>query len=395
MSKFIEKFRFKVTLLVVITLLLRIIPAIYTPLVADLRLYMMVGYPLLAGITPYELRTGAYSYPPLWMWAEAGGVWISEFFQIPFQIIIKIPLIISDCLIVLLIYVLAKKYGHKSAFLLGLFYALNPVSIIITGFHGQFDTLMILMILLSIYTLKWSKRWMSPLFLGIAIALKSFPVLLVPFFLLENNKSNYDKIKYLLFSLAPVTILLLPYLISDFEGVSKVLFSYTGFPDHGWVAAFRAFFLLNEKAIFARYASVNILLSVSKILFLVAYGSLLIFTWGRKKYVSLETLIASIFCLFYFLYGGVGSQYLLWVVPFLTLINIRFAILYTIFAFLALLGFYSTFYPEVLSWFFTIFHLPWGRNLVFYRLVTLLFWGYVGIILFLILLPKNTRQEKK
>ncbi len=393
MNSYLEKLKHKELLLVAITILLRLIPAIYTPLVGDLVAFFQVGLVVMKGGSPYSLGS-AYAYPPIWGFIEALGVWLSEFFQIPFQIIIKIPLLISDGLIALLIYKLAKKYGFKSAFFLGLFYAVNPVSILITGFHGQFDTLMLFMILLSVYTFNWAKSWVSPLFLGIAIALKTFPILLVPFFMLENSKNNKEKVKYLLISLAPVTLLLLPYVTYDFDGVSKVLFSYAGWPDHGWVAAFRAIFLLDEKAIFARYLIIDKLFAVSKIIFLFAYGLLVTGVWKRKISAPLINSIAATFCLFLFLYGGISSQYLLWAVPFLILINLRHAIVYTILGSLALLGFYSVFYPDVIAWIFTVLHMPLMGDLGFYRLITLLFWGYLGIVLFSLGVFKKAHGKK-
>ena len=64
MSTFLEKFKKKEILLIVITLLLRITPSIYTPLIADLSAFFQVGSTVLSGGSPYSLG-GAYAYPPL------------------------------------------------------------------------------------------------------------------------------------------------------------------------------------------------------------------------------------------------------------------------------------------------------------------------------------------
>ena len=60
-------------------------------------------------------------------------------------------------------------------------YAAHPVAVLVTGFHGQFDSIALLFVLLSVAALESGHRDRSALWLAAGIATKSFPVLLVPF----------------------------------------------------------------------------------------------------------------------------------------------------------------------------------------------------------------------
>ncbi len=98
-------------------------------------------------------------YPPgymniLWliglMGRMAGGVteWM-----------VKMPSVISDVLICLVLYLEGKKRAnHRTALLVSLFFALNPVSFVSGACWGQTDSLMALLLLLSVVSLL-HKKW--------------------------------------------------------------------------------------------------------------------------------------------------------------------------------------------------------------------------------------------
>ena len=399
-------------ILVIITVIVRLIPAMYTPIVGDLTHWWKAGQAVLHGKNPYVGDGPLYPYPPAWMWIEAGAVWLSQFFHLPFAVVIKIPLIFSDAVIAVLVYVLSLK--QSKTFYKGLFYALNPVAILITGFHGQFDTLPVCMILLAIFYFKRKQLKRSGLFLGLGIAIKSFPILLLPLFLIYLKKSK-EKITYAFLSLLPILLLLTPYVVLNFYEVYKSLLSYSGWTDHGWIGIYRAFYWLIHNSIYIPIPYVEGLLQLSKIIFLCLYTFFLLrFSWSKKQ--SLLNATVFIFILFYFIYGGISSQYLVWILPFIILLNTNLALFYSFFATLALLGYYSFFLPRLLLWLFpfitvsphmeqiiksTVFEnsgqLLKNTPLVhfirsalwFYLLTAIVFWLFVGYVLKLYLTKKQ------
>lgn len=331
----------KIILILIAAFIVRIIPAIIIPNVGDLPTYQKIGDRVLMGENPY-LFTNSYPYPPLWMWFEAGGALIAGLSGWSFPLIIKLPLIASDLTIVFLLY---KISGKKIAWI----FALNPVIILITAVHGQFDTLAILMVLLAVYF--YPRRFViSALFLGIAVAFKSYPILLLPAFLLGakqlRSKSNY--LLYALLTVLPVFVLFLPFLKSSYLQIIDKVFTYSGVSDYGWLAIYRTFIWLKDNIPFQSITGTVELLSLSKLLFI---GSYIYFVWllfRRKTPLSLSFCISGIFLLFYLLYGGIASQYLFWLTPFLLIYNYRLALRYSLFASIALVFFYFSAAKDIL-----------------------------------------------
>src|SRR5262249_9744867 len=99
------------------------------------------------------------NWPVLWIYACAAAVLVHDATGLPFSTLVKLPPIGADaCIAVLLFWTaLRQSVPNRAAALMGLAYALNPVSILITGYHGQFDALM-----LAPTVLAWS-IWTAPL----------------------------------------------------------------------------------------------------------------------------------------------------------------------------------------------------------------------------------------
>lgn len=102
---------------------------------------------------------GFCDYPPGYMYIlwivgligqVAGGIT---------ELMLKMPSIISDVMICLVLYLEGKKHmQHRNALLLSLFWALNPVSFVAGACWGQTDSLMTLLLLLSVIML-FKKQW--------------------------------------------------------------------------------------------------------------------------------------------------------------------------------------------------------------------------------------------
>ena len=80
---------------------------------------------------------------------------------------------------------LLNNRSTKTKFALLLMLALCPPSIMISGFHGNSDPVMIFCVLLSIYLLEKQKApVLSGLVFGLALSVKVVPLIFVPAFLL-------------------------------------------------------------------------------------------------------------------------------------------------------------------------------------------------------------------
>ena len=99
-----------------------------------------------------------------------------------FNFAVKLPLFVSDAIVALLVYRLVRLLGgsDRLAIYASLVWWLNPIGIFESAIHGAFDSLVALSIIASLY---WALR-MRPsaagVAIGIGVALKLTPLLLVP-----------------------------------------------------------------------------------------------------------------------------------------------------------------------------------------------------------------------
>ena len=106
-----------------------------------------------------------------------------------FMLILKLPYFLFDLGIS---FILLKLYGKK-IFYLWLF---NPLNLYLIYILGNFDVIPVFFTALSWYFLKSSPKYLSFLTLGIATALKLYPVLFLPFFLLYKPKSIFRNLLF-------------------------------------------------------------------------------------------------------------------------------------------------------------------------------------------------------
>ncbi|GAW86992.1 conserved hypothetical protein [Bathymodiolus platifrons methanotrophic gill symbiont] len=195
----------------------------------DIASYRIVADIMANGGNVYE-ETQRYNYGPIWFHI------LAFLDTLPFPI--SDPLLslrwkvtsflsITDIAIAVCLY---RWYGFKIATL----FFLNPISIIITGYHSQFDNLAILMALISIKTLdnssnKLSYKTLLGLFLlGVCLSIKHL-LFLFPFWLAFKNTRWRDKLITLSI---PYTVFLasfLPYLSKGADGILNHVFLYRGF----------------------------------------------------------------------------------------------------------------------------------------------------------------------
>ncbi len=142
----------------------------------DLQSYIQVGELTLKGINIYpEIAKLHHPYLPFFLYFEASAIWLSES-KIMALAIIKIMNILFDLGILYLVYLLSKK-NLKTTFI----YAMNPVTILITTLHGQFDVIPVFFILLAIYLLNKKQELLSVLSFSLAVLTKTWPILfLIP-----------------------------------------------------------------------------------------------------------------------------------------------------------------------------------------------------------------------
>ena len=286
--------------------------------------------------------TDRYPYPPVWIWIIALARWVSVTFGMKFDIAARVPAIIGDLALALLLLRFAwRRFGACWLALVPmLLFALNPLAILISAGHGQFDALVIFFLLLAVYL--WGEKqneriiW-GALALGMAIALKGYPALALPYFVFSAPRGS--RLRLTAASFVPLVVSVLIY--CALFGVSPHMLSnvlgYQSTPDLGWG------FLL-DKAGLANATVGTILRYVAEALILLfaVFGPAALFR-GRPV-----VALVAVFSVFYALTYTMSVQYIFWILPFLCLALPVWSLIYTVVGLFAAVSFYLPRYPAAL-----------------------------------------------
>ena len=220
--------------------------------------------------------------------------------------------------------------GHKDLFRTLFLLALCPTSILINGYEGNIDGLMIFFPLLSIWLTGTGKPlWLAGAAWAIGFNIKAVPLMFGPVFLCNLKKSK-ALIQFFLAAIVLTFLVSLPFVIQS-PGIVKNVLGYAsiygvwGITKLAVTLAGPAAFLhwpydvVGWHAIFSR-----VLRAVVVIVILVV--SLLMCRLKAKP--PLLSQLGLVIAIFLFLTPGFGVQYLLWLVPFVTAAGLRATLIY-------------------------------------------------------------------
>ena len=182
---------------------------LHPTLSSDIFFAMERSRHMLDGDTPYRdfevNKPPAYAYM-LYLMGLTMGVGDVQF---------RLFFIAVDMLVLFMVFRLAGLLLQKrDAFRAAWAYALLPLAAVDIGYSGHYDPVPTFFVLAALFLFLTRKgRWLelSSLSLGTAFALKLFPVVLLPFFLIKLKGNKRRAEYFLLFSL-PMTLSLLPVL---------------------------------------------------------------------------------------------------------------------------------------------------------------------------------------
>lgn len=157
------------------------------------------------GITNIVLSP--FQAPNFTKWINDWGPNKYDYPNLPFYLLVlKIPYLVIDFLMALILFKLTKSLNLMT------FWFLNPINIYLIYILGNFDILPAFLTLLSYYLLQKNRSYLSFFILGLAVAIKFYPLIFIPFYF-PYFKKNYKRI--LLF-ISPIIISVLPFLFSSY-----------------------------------------------------------------------------------------------------------------------------------------------------------------------------------
>ena len=216
-------------IVIVLSLFVQVPLALFLGHYYDDRVFMSTGYLAGSGLNPYLPHdlTGVFSNPLLGGTAPVIGYpppWpllLGLLFRLSFAIVpnvflynfaIKIPVIIGNFALAYLVKSIIIKYyaDEKKARRAWLFILFNPFILLTTVAWGEFDTVVAVLCLASLYFLSIGKTKESALALALGVVIKpiSLPLIGLPF-LLPTPALQKKKTQYLLVFVAVIFLLYL------------------------------------------------------------------------------------------------------------------------------------------------------------------------------------------
>ncbi|MFA6151309.1 MAG: hypothetical protein WC716_08315 [Chitinophagaceae bacterium] len=295
-----------------------LMPATYS---SDIHAWLRVIEILNSNENPYN--SGLLNYPPFWIQVLYCIGQLSDITSVSQISLIQSFLVIGECLVMLVTYLLLIKLGLNNKgfnpLLVGL--ALNPVCVLLNCQHGNFDIFVGLWILLFVYLLvcysesNESYHWLAACFcLGMGIFTKTIPFVLIPLLLCGVSRRtaglNFFGAALLL---TPVLIGLGSIYVLCPDGVAQNVLSYRSMA--GWYGITG---LLNLKSL---DSSIEMYSRISPfmILGIMIWGGLSIY---RKDKLSAVNIIVPALTLLVFLptFGpGYSPPYILWYLPLMVI----------------------------------------------------------------------------
>ena len=253
----------------------------------------------------------AFNHPPSMIHALRVLLELANITGVPFAFWLRLPAILADTSSLWIVYLLfARRLNEPGVRWTLLLLALSPVLILVSGFHGNTDPVMMFFVLLSVWlTENEAGDWASGAAFGVAMCVKILPVILAPAFVLYRPELR-RRATFLAAMSAVIAVLWAPYVYLNPRGVMNQVLGYGSiYGDWGiaWVV-YHLFPLVSQE-----WHDDFHLYGAKVLIALLAIAS-----WGVNRKPEKPGLYAqSGAVLFVFLAAanGFGVQYLAWLAP--------------------------------------------------------------------------------
>lgn len=246
-------------------------------------------------------------------------------YGVTFPFLLRLPGIIADLISVLVLTGIRNAGPTRQIpTWTMLLFALSPVSIMVSGFHGNTDPIMVMFLIISVYMCLRERPVLCGIFFALSCQIKIIPLLLLPipyFFWLKRGTATRFVVPFTLLSIAlwiqPVTQFPALFL--------RNVFSYNGhWGSWGisyWLKLTRwsqfngGFFQLPAGA-----AAISWTLKIGIVCTIV------VLAWRRRHLPDRALLdsIAYAWVVFFVFAPSIGPQYLVWLAPFILLLSPKF-----------------------------------------------------------------------
>ena len=262
------------------------------------------------------------------------SILISNILPISFDLTIKIPSILSDFIISL---ILLKN--SRGGALPALVYMFNPVTFLLSVYHGQLHTVAVLGAVLSVWFLKSQSLLLSAFALALTSSIRqNFSVMII---LLTKKSGKLLHPSLILFFLLlffiNIPLFGSPHLMNVFNPVSNYgMWGYTLLLSH----LPKLLLLVGFNSIEVLLRPINNTLSLYGGVFYIFWAIIFSFLHWHGKFRDEWTATLFLLLGFYTVGTGFGIQRLVWVIPFFLIYSIRKGFIFILLASNFLVGSY-------------------------------------------------------
>jgi hypothetical protein len=287
---------------------------------SDARLFFVYGREFSHSTLTHMYGKGPiFNHTPLTAYLMAGLYNLSQGDYFTFAACLRFLSIFADLGLIALLVSLRNRTGQPPWWALVLF-AASPVSLMISGFHGNIDPLLVLALFGAAYALVLKKPLLAGALFALSANIKIVPLLLAPVFFFYLLKRGWRPL--LTFCAAAAVVMALGAAQPLLQCPALYLKNVYGYGSYFGTWGFT--YWLNQLGGPA-YSEVSFMglsdeqLKAMSILKAAMILGVVAFAWRRRGVQGpalLTTLTTAFACIFIFA-PGMGPQYLVWFAPFL------------------------------------------------------------------------------
>lgn len=230
------------------------------------------------------------AHPPAMLTLWTGVQHCEDWTGVPFRFWFRLLTVAAFLASIILVWKMATVNA-------AVYYALCPAAIMVSGFHGNSDPLIVAALLAAVYALECKARpGLAGVCFGIALSIKVWPLFLLLAFMF-GVETWRSRLRFSAAALLTVTALAFPTILADPRLIITTVLGYRSRIICEWGLSRWSWYMpIGVPFAFTAIALANIYL--------------------RKQRASLSRMVGSSILVFLVLTPGFGVQYLAWILPF-------------------------------------------------------------------------------
>jgi hypothetical protein len=260
---------------------------------------------------PYHSEV--FNHPPFMVRLLSLGGWLSEQTGMPFRFWLRLACAVADLASTILILGIMRGSQLPTSPVALFLVAASPISLLISGFHGNTDPIMMAFLLLAVYFVHKGAPCRAGAALGLAAGIKIVPLLLAP--ALALSLLGRKRAVFIIGAIGVFFVGSLPLVIDHPGLIWSHVFGYS--PQTGIWGISRFV------ATFGTEAQMQVYAHFAKDALLLVLGAASVWLNGRRPQPPIVLQCGLLAFVLLSLTPGFGVQYLVWLVPWACLLSGR------------------------------------------------------------------------